>query len=701
MFKAPVFKAPVFQSAVLASLLTVSALMPLPALAGPQAMTAAEARHLLARTGFGAAPHEITAFTGLSYAEGVARIMGDLRTTAATPLPAWADDWAYPYDAIYALGDTATDLFYANRYVELETLQAWWLAEMVATPSPLTEKLTLFWADHFANSFEVHENPQWMARQNAYLRAHAAGDFAAMAQGMLLDPAMLDYLSNTTNTADAPNEDLAREFLELFMLGEGRGYTQGDVRAAARALTGYTVSEEGAPVFMFDAAAHDSGMKTLFGQTGRYDADDLVTLTLEHPAFGPYVVEKMWRLFVSDQPDAAVVADLAEVWRAADWQIAPLVEALLMSDAFWDASNRGRLVKSPVDLMVGTVRTLGLEMADGRVMGWMTGELGQALFMPPNVGGWPEGVGWINDATAAGRATTLTYLMWDAAETQAADMRMPPPQAPVSQTDLGPEDLRVGQVFATYFEPRAQQEGAAGSLVLYDVSFGGQTWRSLPLWFDYDAAEDWAAAYIHTGDCAPTCFVSLPRDPEDPHFIALEPWDGIVDYWDGDTAADRALAAAIAGHFPALIASTADQRVYRQSDEGDAPADLSAVLQGAEVFAELGAEAYGRTGGVYVSALSHARVLGLAGYRQGEADVDAMIEGVEAAARRPIAPPVTYATGRDWINALPGAGLESARVAQALLAVARPAQGLRDELIVGEPEALIRTLILLPEYQVN
>lgn len=203
------------------------------ATAGPNAMTASEARHLISRTGFGAAPHEVEAMIGLSYVDGVTRVMTDLGGAPSIPMPSWVDDWAYPYDQIWTLDQSSTDLFYTNRWLELEELSAWWMAEMTATPSPLTERLVLFWSDHFATNFDAHENSQWTANQNQFFRTHAAGNFTNLADGILRDPAMLVFLDNVSNVAEAPNENLGREFLELFTLGEGRGYTQSGVVAKA------------------------------------------------------------------------------------------------------------------------------------------------------------------------------------------------------------------------------------------------------------------------------------------------------------------------------------------------------------------------------------------------------------------------------------------------------------------------------------
>ncbi|MEL6960849.1 MAG: DUF1800 domain-containing protein, partial [Pseudomonadota bacterium] len=382
------------------------------AMAGPASMTADEARHLIARTGFGAAPHEVAALTGMSYADGVAQIMAGLTGETITPMPAWANGWAYPAEQIYALGQTEGELFFANRWLELQHLSGWWITEMATTPAPLQERLVLHWSDHFANSFDGHENPQWMAAQNQFLRENAAGDFATLAEGMLLDPSMLVYLDNVDNIAEAPNENLGREFLELFTLGEGRGYTQDDVRAAARMLTGYTINDMSGTPVSFSAEDHDDGTKTLFGQSGRFDASDLVDLTLSHPDFGPYIVEGLWRAFISDTPDPDEVARLTALWQANDLDLAPLLEAMFLSDAFWDPANRGRLVKSPVEMVVGATRTLGLSHGSTAEVAWLVSDLDQTFFLPPNVGGWPQGSDWINDATATARVTALTYLMW-------------------------------------------------------------------------------------------------------------------------------------------------------------------------------------------------------------------------------------------------------------------------------------------------
>ncbi len=686
-------------------LATAFAAMSTTAMAAPDAMTAEEARHLISRTGFGAAPHEINAMTGKSYADAVDDLLDGLATAPSTPMPSWVDDWDYPYAHIWTLDQTRIDLFYTNRWLELEDLSAWWFAEMAATPTPLTERLVLFWSDHFATSYGEHENSQWTARQNRLFRTHAAGNFADLAGGILRDPAMLTYLDNTENVKDAPNENLGREFLELFTLGEGRGYTQDDVRAAARMLTGTTVEDQGAPRVWLDPEQFDAGKKTIFGQTGRYDADDLVDLTLKHPDFGPYIVEKLWLTFVSDEIDEQEIARLTALWLANDLEMKPLLEALFLSDAFWDKANRGRLVKSPIELLVGSIRTFGLSIADGRELIWLAEELGQQPFMPPNVGGWPHGIGWINEATASARASALTYLTSEIEAAASADPSMRMDAAPVAeQVTAAPEDFRVGQIFTSYLEVRDPGHGYGGNFTLYDVGFAGQNWRSLSFWLEHNDAEDFTSLYLYTGDCTPACLTGLPSD-DDPQWVQFEPWDGFTADNPDLTDADIALMQAIATHLPALMQQTENSKLYGPSaDDPNRPiAETWMYVRAAQRFRADTTRQIGLHPGQLVTGFSNPNVLGLAGLSDAmrETSVQAAVEASYESRAVPVIPAVTYASGRDWLNALSGNGPESARAAKTVLALPRAAQGLRDEMYVSDPDALLRHLTLSPVYQVK
>lgn len=688
------------------TLIAICATLSTAAAAGPDAMTSEEARHLISRTGFGAAPHEIADMTGKSYADAVAEVITGLQQTPTNPMPAWTTTWAYPFDQIWTLDQTTTELFYTNRYLEIEQLAAWWIAEMVATPSPLTERLTLFWSDHFANGFEDHENPQWMAAQNAFLRANAAGNFATLADGMLRDPAMLIYLDNVSNIADAPNENLGREFLELFTLGEGRGYSQDDVRGAAQILTGFTIEDAGTPFTYLNEEEHRQGPKTIFGKTADYDVNDLTPLTLSRPEFGPYIVEKLWHTFVSDQPDPAEVARLTGIWKAHNLELEPLLEALFLTEAFWNPANRGRLVKSPLEMLVGTSRSLGLALPDARELRWMAEELGQTPFMPPNVGGWPEGTEWINDATASGRATVLTYLLSgaDGAEPRDSAMMMTAAQTSAALS-AGPNDLRVGQVFSTYVEPRDPGHGYGAYFTLFDVGFAGTNHRSISFWLEHNDAETFTSIYPFTGDCTPACLQSLPDNGDNDGVVAFEPWDGFLDENGGISEADRALLRAISTHLPALVASVGDQVLFQPNpvDPNHVAQDVGPLVYAAEIFAENSAALIGEHDGALVFGFSQPAALGLDGNVPGNIpeSLDDYIAASEASRIIPVTPQVTYASARDWLNALPGTGPESARAAKALLSVPRAAQGMREEMIARDAEALLRSIILSPVYQVK
>lgn len=669
--------------------------------AGPDAMTIAEARHLLSRTGFGAAPHEISAMVGKSYVDGVAEVMEGLRTTPQTPMPAWTRDWAYPMADIWRLGQSTTELFYTNRWLEIEELGGWWIAEMVSTPSPLTERLVLFWHDHFATSFDELENGQWMAAQNAFFRANAAGNFADLAKGILRDPAMLSYLSNTENRADAPNEDLGREFLELFTLGEGRGYTQNDVREAARALTGHSVAEYGAPVHVVYEEDHDRGRKTILGQIGRYDAAGLAEVVLNDPNFGPYIVEKLWQEFVSDQPDLAEVARLTQLWKGNNLELRPLLTALFLTDAFWDPANKGRLIKSPIEMLVGTTRTLGVPLDNAAEINWIAEDLDQTLFSPPNVGGWPGGTAWINDATATARAGVLTYWLERIGEEIVP--REAESTAIAGLTRTAPQDLRVGQVFA--IAAYETDHGLESQFQLFDVSIGGNTWRSVTLQMEYDREDDFSYLMIHEADCAPTCQANLPKTDWDDAWAIYEPWGDFLSENEQVGVKDQAILAAFTAHLPALIQTTSDQSLWQPDPTwpDEAPMDIAVITRLAEGLRADSEAAIGSSSSRYVSGFSGENRLGVAGYAGGmmAPDMDAYVDDQQQERTHQAVPAATYTDARDWLNALPGTAPESVRMAEALLAVPRVAQSDREELIVRDAEALLRSIILSPEFQVN
>ncbi|MGZ5042006.1 MAG: DUF1800 domain-containing protein [Usitatibacter sp.] len=363
------------------------------------------ARHLLNRAGFGATDAEVRELAGLDRAAAVRRLLAGARREALVKPPAFVDA---PFEPYYRLRQMSVEERMAaqRRLVEQGfELRAWWLREMLVSPSPLTERMTLFWHNHFATSQQKVRLPQLMYRQNALLRREALGNYAALLHAVAKDPAMLVYLDNAGSRKQAPNENFAREVMELFTLGEG-AYGERDVKEAARAFTGWSLDRETGE-FAYRRAWHDDGVKTVLGRTGRLDGDDVLDILLARPETAQFVAAKLWREFVSPTPDAREVARWAAVFRDARYEVKPLLEAILTSDAFWSADNRGALLKSPVDIVVGTLRTFSIAPFDLRPAVFACAALGQNPFSPPNVKGWPGGEAWITSSTLLGRKQWL------------------------------------------------------------------------------------------------------------------------------------------------------------------------------------------------------------------------------------------------------------------------------------------------------
>lgn len=368
-----------------------------------------EARHLLSRTGFGATPVEIERLGALNYDTAVRRLLDGTRTEPLTPAPAWVDTPPPDPMRIRAMSETERKAFQRARREEAVDLKAWWYAEMIRTDSPLTERMTLFWHNHFTSSIQKVKSPTLLYRQNLLLRRHALGDFRTLLRAVARDPAMVLYLDNQTNRKGQPNENFARELLELFTLGEGR-YREQDIKEAARAFTGWQVDRRSG-AFRFAQALHDDGTKTFLGKSGRFHGDDILDILLEQPRVAVHVTEKLWREFVSDTPDAREVQRLAAIFRANRYELRPLMQALLATPQFRAAAGYGGQTKSPTELMVGTVRLFGISVPDTRSFALYGRRLGQDLFDPPNVKGWPGGSAWITSDTLLARAQFLQRVL--------------------------------------------------------------------------------------------------------------------------------------------------------------------------------------------------------------------------------------------------------------------------------------------------
>jgi uncharacterized protein (DUF1800 family) len=374
------------------------------------AIGAGGARHLLGRTGFAANAADIRAFAPLTRQEAAERIVKSAAAsmTAATPPPAWVNDKPPGPAKLQAMTQEERQALQRVNVEHAFELREWWFREMLATPSPLSEKMTLFWHNHFATSQQKVRFTPLMYRQNVTLRRNALGNFGTMLREMGRDPAMLIYLDGANSRKEQPNENFAREVMELFTLGEGN-YTEKDIKEVARAFTGWSIDRDSGE-FMFRRGIHDYTNKTVLGKTGNFDGDQIFDVLLKKPEAAQFITRKLWKEFISTTPDEREVARLAEIFRDSGYNIAKLMRTMLASDAFYAQENRAALIKSPVEFVVGTMKTFEIDAPNLRPFVLASALLGQNVFAPPNVKGWPGGETWINTATLLGRKQLLDRL---------------------------------------------------------------------------------------------------------------------------------------------------------------------------------------------------------------------------------------------------------------------------------------------------
>jgi Protein of unknown function (DUF1800) len=368
----------------------------------------ARASHLLRRAGFGA-PWGI-----------VQRSLADGPAKTIEGLMAGHVDESLP-DSQGRLGETrprdagkTQEAFYREATAtagslvsSAENLPGWWLYVMLHTPHPVLEKVTLFWHGHFATSAAKVDKARLMLDQNQMLRQYALRPFAPLLGGIAKDPAMLLWLDSATNKKFKPNENFAREVMELFCLGLGN-YTEHDIKQAARAFTGWEVRHG---KFFFNPYQHDEGSKTVLGKTGNFGGEDVLRILLEQPAAGRFLAGKMYRFLVSETapPPPKLLEALAAGYREHDYDTAWLVRTIISSNLFYSPHAVGQRVKAPVEMAVSLIRSLEGK-ANAEALADDLRKLGQGVFYPPNVKGWDGGAEWINSATLLSRVNLAWAL---------------------------------------------------------------------------------------------------------------------------------------------------------------------------------------------------------------------------------------------------------------------------------------------------
>jgi len=380
------------------------------------------AAHLLSRAGFGGTPEEIRALAAMT-PEAAVRHLVNYESVDNSDLPAFeaSDIWdpglidfppSRPATTNLAkktgealgikvkpegnrrLQPVVDKFFYWLRASMLETrrIAYWWGGRMLSTHRPLEEKMTLFWHGHFANSEDKIRDFRKMLLQNETLRAHATGNFGALVLAVAEDPAMLYFLDAGVNVKGAPNENFAREIMELFTMGVGN-YSEHDIREAARAFTGWNSDDL---TFVVHPAQHDDGDKTVLGRTGNFDGTDVIRIILEQPVTAEFIAAKIYRYLVRDEISPETRTRLGAVLRDAGYEFKPLLRTILMSRDFYSRASVGTHIKSPVELVVSTYRRLGArEMPSMPDFNDVTRTLGQTLFWPPTVAGWSQGRSWM------------------------------------------------------------------------------------------------------------------------------------------------------------------------------------------------------------------------------------------------------------------------------------------------------------------
>ncbi len=375
------------------------------------------AGHLLRRAGFGGTPEDVRALVGTAAGDAVESLVRFPSIDAlASPQDVFDPSSIYAqYGArgLRALSDEQRRELQReirqNEARSIATLQLWWLNRMLATPAPLQEKMAFFFHGHFTTAaIEKGVSPAMIYNQNEIFRQYALGNLRELTRALSKDPAMLLYLDNATNVASHPNENWARELMELFTLGVDR-YSEDDVRESARAWTGWRVLRLTGAAYL-DPRLHDDGTKTFLGRTGTFDGDDIIDIIFAQPECARFFAGKLLSLFVYDSPEPELVDGVAVLLERHDYELAPVVSAILRSNVFYSQRAYRALVKSPVEIVVGTFKALDVAQVDPSALPALR-SMGQVLFSPPNVAGWTGGDDWLTSQMMIARQNFLAGLV--------------------------------------------------------------------------------------------------------------------------------------------------------------------------------------------------------------------------------------------------------------------------------------------------
>jgi uncharacterized protein (DUF1800 family) len=397
--------------------------------------TVRQAGHLARRAGFGGAPADVAriAAAGMHGAVDSFIHFADASTLPSAPAALVADRYTGAARPTGDLTEFHKTIARARR-ADAIALEQWFLDRMIGSPAPLQEKMTLFWHGHFTSSYQKGITAQALVDQNNLFRAHALGNIHDLTLAVSQDPAMLRYLDNAQNVKAHPNENYARELMELFTLGIGN-YTETDVRESARSFTGWNLDRSAQ--FIDRPFQHDDGTKTFLGKTGNFTGRDIVDIIFEQPAAARLFANRLLAFFVYSDPEPELVDAVAGLLRKNGYALQPVMATLLRSNVFYGDRAYRALVKSPVEFVVGSCQLFGITASTVPMLGAL-GRMGQRLFYPPDVKGWDGGAAWLNSQTVIARenfAAGLMAQMGDAAWIGNAISSMNPPVVARTVTD--------------------------------------------------------------------------------------------------------------------------------------------------------------------------------------------------------------------------------------------------------------------------
>jgi uncharacterized protein (DUF1800 family) len=374
-----------------------------------------EVAHLLRRAGFGGTRTQIADLARLDRVSLVDHVL-DLTNAPTDAPPA-------------SISNPSVSGW--DRYVDLCN---WWYTLMATSPTPIIEKMTLFWHGHFTSNHFVTQSIRWTYDQNALFRTHALGDLRILTQAMAVQPAMLSYLDNRSNVKGGAQNNFARELMELFTMGPGH-YTENDVLGVGRAWTGHTVNDA-TKSYEFKPEWHDDEPKTIFGTTKNWNGPDVISAIFASPwkraATASFIITKLWSFFAYAEPEDAIIRDLSVVFITSGFNVGSVLRAMFLRDEFYSPSALRALVRTPTEYIVAVLRGTGMS-ADELHAEWYAERMGQSLFNPPNVKGWGSGQYWLTTTAMGARAQLVERIDWTLAARNAHPL--------VNRYDLTPAAL--------------------------------------------------------------------------------------------------------------------------------------------------------------------------------------------------------------------------------------------------------------------